>query len=88
MKKIMLLTLISVLLIASGCGKSENTNKNQHMNHENMQQGENHEGMNHETNQSQEVTTQAVWKFSKEIPKSNEMVDLTIQINDKDGKPV
>lgn len=88
MKKIMVSTLISALLIASGCGKSDNKNENQHMNHEKMQQGENHEGMNHETNQSQDVTTQAVWRFSKETPKSNETVDLTIQINDKDGKPV
>jgi major membrane immunogen (membrane-anchored lipoprotein) len=88
MKKIMLLTLISALLIANGCGKSDNTNENQHTNHENMQQGENHEGMHHETNQSQDIATQTVWKFSKETPKSNEMVELTIQINDKDGKPV
>lgn len=88
MKKIILLALVSALLIASGCGKSDNTNENQHMNHENMQQGENHEGMNHEMNQSQEDTTQAVWKFSKETPKSKETVNLTIQINDKDGKPV
>ncbi|WP_240326859.1 hypothetical protein [Aeribacillus pallidus] len=82
MKKIMLIALISALLIASGCGKSDNTNENQHMNHKNMQQGENHEGMNNETNQSPDVTTQVVWKFSKETPKSNETVDLTIQIND------
>ncbi|WP_027409836.1 hypothetical protein [Anoxybacteroides tepidamans] len=88
MKKGIMLAFLTTLLAVSGCGKTNSSHEHQHMNHENMEQSTNHEGMHHETEGTKNVVTQIAWKFADTSLKSHEPTKLTIQVSDKGGKPI
>jgi hypothetical protein len=75
MKRITLILLITALVILTACSKKTD-----------------HGGMNHGSNEGMgsptEVSTSAVWKFSNEKPMPNTDTAITIQIQDKEGKPI
>lgn len=86
MKKIALLVLALFVIaaIVTACAKKNNQNMPNidHSKMPGMDQGK--------TGQGAATTTdvQSVWNFSVEPPKSGQNVDISIQINDKSGKPI
>jgi uncharacterized lipoprotein YehR (DUF1307 family) len=91
MKKQQLILGLVTIIGLSGCGNSNDENhlSNEKTNHEEK----NHEEKSHEGNHnvheksSQQDTTQIKWNFEGN-PQSEKSNLLTIQVNDKNGKPI
>ncbi|MBD0383162.1 hypothetical protein [Paenibacillus sedimenti] len=92
MKKSIFTGVVALTLVLSGCGaKMDHSN----MNHEGnntaipqageMSHGENHGGGD---TTAKDDNLKVTWKLTAEKPQSNQNDDLTIQVQDKDGKPV
>lgn len=75
MKRLSLVLLVTALVILTACSKKTD--------HGGMDHGS-HAGMESPT----EDSTSAVWKLSTEKPKPKTNTDITIQIQDNEGKPI
>jgi hypothetical protein len=96
MKNQLFILSAAVIIGLSGCGSDSNHENHSSSNnidkHEEMNHGENHKEMGHEGHNaheesSEQDTSQVKFSFDK-TPESKKENLLTIQVNDKDGKPI
>lgn len=89
MKKVAITILLTAALLTA-CGKSGSSMDHGSMNnadHGNMA-GMDHSGMSHDTGTAKDTEVQAKFKLSSDKPQPNQDTTITIDIQDKSGKPI